>query len=177
VPHVTSRGTLIARLRGASVGTVSAALGVAAHALGGGGDSTESSIVVLLLGCAAIGAIVANIRVARYEFLVLMAALAAGQLVGHTTLMLGADHTSHGLIPPGMLFAHAAATVLCALLVRGGGRAWAFALSALARIVPAQFTASPVVVIPTVRPAHVPRLARWLLVGGRVGTRAPPEAV
>ncbi|WP_084436300.1 hypothetical protein [Aldersonia kunmingensis] len=172
---MTYGGTLIARLRGAFVGAVSASLAVAAHALGGG-RPTEPSIVILLLGCVAIGAIVANIRAERHELLVLMGALVAAQPVGHTTLSLGADHVHAAAVTPGMLFAHVIAAAACAVLVRGGGRAWAFAVSALARIVPALFAALPVAVVAAARPQYVPRFARWVLVGARVGTRAPPEA-
>ncbi|TQF74349.1 hypothetical protein FK531_05340 [Rhodococcus spelaei] len=162
-------------MRGAFVGSLSGAVSVAAHAMGGGTVPAESSMVLLVLGCAAVGAVVASARIASHTVLFLAGALTLGQVIGHTTLALGAAHR-HGLaLSPAMVAMHALAVVVSAVLIRAGERGCASAVSALRRILPALFAAIPVVApIAAVVPEYRPRVARRLLVGSSVGTRGPP---
>lgn len=172
-----SHGAAIARLRGVLAGVTSAAVSIGAHAVGGGRSLSESSIVLLLLGCAALGFAASYVDVNRHELKFLMLTLSVGQVVGHVTLALGADH-HHGLqLGPGMVAAHVAAVVIAAGLIRASGRGCAVALAALCRIIPTPFR-EPVIGSPS--PAGIcisrPRAARWLLVGSRIGTRGPPRS-
>lgn len=162
-------------MRGAFVGSISGAVSVAAHAMGGGAAPTEGSVVLLLLGCAAVGALVSSVRMDRHEMLCLAAALTLGQAIGHTTLAVGASH-HHGLqLTPAMIAAHAVAVAVSAVLIRGGARGYTLAVSALVRILPVLFAALPVDSPVAVGvPAYRPKTARWLLVGASIGTRGPP---
>ncbi|MFG1784087.1 hypothetical protein ACGFIU_16750 [Rhodococcus oryzae] len=164
-------------MRGAFVGSTSGAVSIAAHALGGGAAPTESSVVLLMLGCAAVGAVIASVRVARHQLLVVAAALSLGQAIGHIALEMGAVHLHGPQLSPQMVAAHAAAVAVTAVLIRAGERGCISALSALSRRVPAPFTEVPVLVPVAVRvPADSPTPARWLLVGSGTGTRGPPRS-
>ncbi|MFD4180853.1 hypothetical protein [Rhodococcus sp. NPDC058514] len=108
-----------ARLRGAAVGALTAALAVAGHGVAGGGYPDSSALTLLVLCCAAVGAVTGSLRGGRVA---LLGALAAGQLVGHLALSTALTaHQPHGpeLSPRGltMLAAHAAATAVCAALI------------------------------------------------------------
>jgi len=163
-------------MRGAFVGSISAAVSVAAHAVGGG-TSADGSMALLLSGCAAFGAVIASTRIVRYELSFLLLSLTAGQAIGHITLTLGDTH-HHGLkVGPTMLAAHAVAAAVSAVLIRASGRGCAIALSALRRIIPAPFRAVPVAVpVASITRHYSPSVARCLLVGSRLGTRGPPQS-
>ncbi|NLE78965.1 MAG: hypothetical protein GX610_05165 [Rhodococcus sp.] len=107
-----------ALLRGAAVGALSAGLAFAAHGMGGGIAPAPAALVLLVAVCAGLGAVTATLPRHRFTRLSLVAALGAGQLLGHLALSTTA-HT-HSVVPPlAMLGAHAAATLLCAALVAG----------------------------------------------------------
>jgi len=164
-------------MRGGFVGALSAAVAVAAHAMGGGAAPTESAAVLLVLACGAVGALASTARVRTAELPFLVGALTAGQAVGHAALTAGAP-AHHGMqLSPAMLTAHAVAVVVCALAVRGGRRGCALAAASLHRILPAPFVPLPVA-MPIGRrvTAYRPRFARRILVGARVGRRGPPLA-
>ncbi|WP_027502726.1 hypothetical protein [Rhodococcus sp. UNC363MFTsu5.1] len=108
-----------ARLRGAAVGALTAALSVAGHGVAGGGYPDSSTLTLLVLCCAAVGALTGSLRGGRVA---LLGALSAGQLVGHLALSTALTaHQFHGpeLSPRGltMLAAHTVATALCAALI------------------------------------------------------------
>ncbi|WP_332112623.1 hypothetical protein [Rhodococcus maanshanensis] len=173
-----SQGMTIARMRGAFVGSTSGAVSVAAHALGGGTAPAESSVVLLMLGCAAVGAVIASVRVDRHQLLFVGAALTLGQAIGHIALAMGAVHVHGPQLGPQMVAAHAAAVAVTAVLIRAGERGCVSVLSALSRRVPAPFTEVPVLVpVAVCAPVDSPPLARWLLVGSGTGTRGPPPSV
>lgn len=165
-------------MRGAFAGSISAAVSVAAHAAGNGMAPTESSVVLLVLGCAAVGAVSATPRADRHATWFLAASLALGQAIGHITLSVGAVHHDGLQLSPAMMAAHAVAIAVAAVLILAGERGCALAVSALTRALPLPFAPLPVVAstavgIPTCRPT----LARWLLVGSSIGTRGPPHPV
>ncbi|MFC7448286.1 hypothetical protein [Rhodococcus daqingensis] len=115
----TPRPDHTARMRGAAVGALTAALTVAGHGVAGGGYPTSSALTLLVLCCAAVGALTGSLRGGR---IALLGALAAGQLIGHLALSAALTaHQAHGpeLSPRGltMLGAHAAATMMCAALI------------------------------------------------------------
>nr|WP_296763606.1 hypothetical protein [Rhodococcus sp. (in: high G+C Gram-positive bacteria)] len=122
-----------ARMRGASVGAASGALSIAAHGVGGGAMMpSESALVLLIVVSAAVGGAVTVLG----DRVPVIAVLVVGQVVGHAVLAIASEH-HHGLSPtPTMLAAHAVATVVCALLVRGAVLGYEHALSVLRRILP-----------------------------------------
>ncbi|QYB07538.1 hypothetical protein I1A62_25270 [Rhodococcus sp. USK10] len=173
---MNSRTEVLAQVRGAVVGSSSGAVSVAAHGIAGGGmPPSEASVVLLLVACAAVGAAVAAIRIAGRDGLVLVAALTAGQLIGHTTLGLAGEHAhSLGLSTP-MIAAHLAAIAISAGLVRGAERACLRALAAVTRIVLAILAPAPVSTGTwSATPVYRAKLSLWLLVGSAAGTRGPP---
>lgn len=108
-------------LRGSAVGALSAGLAFAAHGMGGGRVPTPAAVVLLIVVCAGLGAIVAALPRDQHTRPTLVAALGAGQLLGHFALS-ATEHT-HSVMPPlAMLGTHAIATALCAILVVGAER-------------------------------------------------------
>nr|WP_206024599.1 hypothetical protein [Rhodococcus sp. 14C212] len=163
-------------MRGAFVGSTSAAVSVAAHGLAGGGIPSQSSVVLLIAACAAFGAAVSAIRASRL-LPALVLPLGAGQIVGHTVLTLTAEH-AHGLgLSPAMLGAHAAALVVSAALIRAAEQGRAAALGVLRRIVAAVLTLPPAhAPLWVATPSHRARLVLRVLVSAQAGTRGPPRA-
>src|SRR5690606_40171557 len=95
---------VLAQVRGAAVGSVSGAVSIAAYGVAGGGmPPSQSAVVLLLAACAGVGAAVAAVTVRDRNWVFLLAALTAGQVVGHTTLTVVDDH-AHGLeLSPAMI--------------------------------------------------------------------------
>ncbi|MEU2036305.1 hypothetical protein [Nocardia amamiensis] len=177
-PHL-----IAGRLRGGLVGALVATLAVAAHGAAGGGvpDSTELTLLLLIAAAAGSAADTAPGRPGP----VLVGLLGAGQLAGHVVLsgLLGHDHAGHGsrgvtmlpTLPVGwMLFAHALATLGCAVLIVLAGRLYAVASGVLSAIF-----APP-------RAARIIDAPHWPDPGlapyrcapnGAIGPRAPPVSV
>ncbi|TQM32541.1 hypothetical protein [Nocardia bhagyanarayanae] len=163
------------RLRGAFVGSASGAVGIAAHALGGGVVAPEQPSVALLIGaCAAVGVLVGSRRL-RTGLVELMGLLAIGQAIGHTALTMspGHHHGSHATTV--MLFTHLAAIPVGALLIRGAEAALTSAASSVRDVVRVLRT------VPTPAPAPIVRVTprgavnpRRLLLSSGIGTRGPP---
>lgn len=166
-----------AQLRGTVVGALSGALSIAAHGLGGGSAFPgDEAIVLLVAASAVVGAAVASLRSRRGPLVLLALMLAAGQGIGHFTLTLASEH-AHGLqLTPQMLGAHAAATIVGAVLIRAAERSLLSLLGSVLRVVVAVLSAPPVPHIrrwtPTVLRRLDPTGARVALVAG--GTRGPP---
>jgi hypothetical protein len=178
---MTTRPEGRARMRGASVGAASGALSIAAHGVGGEsmmpGVSmmpSESALVLLIVVSAAIGCAVALLG----ERVPVAVVLVLGQIVGHTVLTIASEH-DHGLsLTPTMLAAHAAATVLCALLVRGAVLGYGHALSVLRRILPVLTLALPVLETGGPRKTEYrSTVVLRLLVLSANATRGPPSVL
>ncbi|MFD6062462.1 hypothetical protein [Rhodococcus wratislaviensis] len=167
----------LARIRGACVGAVSAVVSVAAHGLAGGAAPSESALSLLIVVCAAVGVLVASAPGATSGPVMLAAVLTLGQVIGHSTLWLTAEHAHAQAWTPQMLAAHAASVGVAAGVIRGAERAYRRAVSALARMLPVFFTATP----PHVSPVHTtgrgPAPILDVLRAGGTGTRAPPISV
>lgn len=174
--RVNSRPDLVARLRGAAVGSLSGGVSIAAHGIGGAGAPSDGAIVLLLVACAALGTSAGAVRspVARLPFM--FAILAAGQVIGHTTLALASDH-AHSAVPSGpMLSAHAVALVVTALLVLAVETAAARILAALVRIVRTAIEPYPAGTdLWSTTPIHRSTVSRSLLAAASAGTRGPPS--
>ncbi|CAM2955142.1 MFS transporter [Prescottella defluvii] len=109
-----------AALRGGAVGAAAAALAIAAHGVVGGGFPGSTALTLLLAACIGVGTIVGGLPVLSRSRTALLAALAAGQGAGHLALTVASDTHAHAGVPgAAMLAAHAAATVVCAVLVLG----------------------------------------------------------
>jgi hypothetical protein len=163
-----------ARLRGTAAGLLTAALAVAAHAVGSGVPPTGAVTAQLAVLAATVGALAATVARAA-DARVLVGLLAAGQMCGH--LMLSAFGHSHATTaaPPAavMLAAHVVAIGMGALLIAACDRlcrAVSRAVRAAVRIVVAPVALAPVVVIG--RADQPPRSA--LLLAASVSHRGPP---
>lgn len=172
-----SRADAVAQLRGMFVGSLSGAISIAAHGLGGGHAApSEAAIVLLVAAAAVVGAAVASLRTRCNPLLLLVAVLAAGQGIGHVTLTLASDH-GHGLnLPPQMLAAHAAATAAGAALVRAAEVALLGVIASVVHVVVAVLSTPPVPDVrrwtPTVVRRVDPTASRIARAAG--GTRGPP---
>jgi hypothetical protein len=171
---VTAPNVDAARLRGGFVGACSGAIAIAAHGVGGGAQPSENAIVLLLVACAAVG-VWAGSDGASGRLSVLVMQLCAGQAIGHIALTIAAEH-SHDLLPStAMLFAHAAAAVVCGALIVSAERLYRIAATTLSGVV---VLLAPLVVEEAPRPAlpaYRADVVQRLLVSSGLGTRGPPD--
>ncbi len=157
---------LLARLRGGFVGATSGAVGIAAHALGGGGLPGQGTAVLLVAAAVVAGTIAASTRIP------VVVILAAGQVLGHGTFTLGSGH-AHAP-SPAMIAAHVAAVGVAALLVSGAERGCRLAVSAVGRLVRNVLTVPAWQVPATVPvPERPDRLRAVVALVGR-SVRGPP---
>lgn len=150
-------------------------MAIAAHGLGGGGYPGSAALTLLLAVCAGVGAVVAQLPSRTHGRLPLIAALAAGQLVGHLALATTVGDTHHHAMLPGpLMLAHAAATVVCALLIAVAERLYGTVTRVLRRVLRA---VTPPVDRPAPRPmpSHRADLSSALLRSG-ISRRGPPAA-
>ncbi|MFE9577729.1 hypothetical protein ACFYO1_15170 [Nocardia sp. NPDC006044] len=164
-----------ARVRGAFVGSVSGAVSIAAHAVGGGVVSAgESSIGLLIAACMVVGAVV-GARRPRFGVAEVMALLAIGQAAGHVALTMSPGHHHSAGMTSVMLAAHLGAIPVGAVLIRGAEIGFGRAVSAADRAVRVIGTRP---VAPFVFHSAVPvgplTAPRRLLFSSGVGLRGPP---
>ena len=166
----------LARLRGAAVGLLTAALAVAAHGLGSATPPSGSAVTLLIVVASVIGALAATIRRAA-ETGVLLGLLTAGQLLGHLLLSaVGHDHGQTGA-PPAvvMIAAHSLAIGVGAMLAAAGDRLG----QALSRVIRAAARVTPLPAVTTLlapRSADQPML--WtLLLSSCLSHRGPPVSL
>jgi hypothetical protein len=165
-----------ARLRGAVVGLLTAALAVAAHGLGSATPPSGSAVALLTVVAAVIGTLAATIRRAA-EPGVLLALLTAGQLLGHLLLSaVGHDHGQTGAPPAAvMVAAHALAIGVGALLVAAGDRLG----QALSRVIRAATRVTPLPAATTlIAPRRTDQPMLWtLLLSSCLSHRGPPVSL
>lgn len=169
---MTSGPDARARMRGMFVGAASGALSIAAHGAGGGDMMpSESALVLLMVVSAAVGGAVTILG----QRVPTMAVLALGQILGHTVLSIASEHHHGSSLTPSMLTAHACATVLCAVLIRGAVLGYSHALSVLRQILPVLGVVLPAADVErTVPTEYRPNIVLGLLVSSGPGTRGPP---
>ena len=147
-----TRRAAVARLRGASAGSVSGALSIAAHGWAADAMPMPSSALMMLVAASTVvGALVAGIAPLRTSAVGLVAALWGGQLVGHTVLsteMAGMHHVP--LWSPSMLCAHLVGALCAAVVILGAEAAYRIG-TAVARVLPVP------VLHPTVSDSLIPR--------------------
>jgi hypothetical protein len=109
------------RLRGGLIGVCSALVTAIAHAAGGGGGVPEgSTLAELIVVCATVGASVGTIHLTgrRTKVVLVIAALCAGQALGHLMLtVVGGHHHTGWLLTTPMLAMHAIAALVLGLLI------------------------------------------------------------
>jgi hypothetical protein len=162
-----------ARLRGTSVGVLTAALAVAAHGAAGGGWPAGAVTAQLALLAVTLGAVASTMRAANRAW-ALVGLLGAGQVLAHVLLAIdGHTHGSHPLPGALMLAAHLVAVTVGALLIAGGARFCA-ALSRVVRAVTRHVSPLPAVTAHVVaRNADQPLQSARLLATS-VSHRGPP---
>lgn len=163
-----------ARLRGSAAGLLTAALAVAAHAVGSGVPPEGAVVAQLAVLAVTVGALAATIgRAADVRILLIL--LAAGQLCGHVILSaVGHSHAATTTPPAAaMLAAHVVAVGAGAFLIAASDRlcrAVSRRVRAAVRVVAAPVAVAPVVVIGG---ADQP-LRSALLLAASVSHRGPP---
>lgn len=168
-------GSTVAQLRGAFVGGVSAAVSIAAHAVGGGTVTPgQSSIALLLAGCTVTG-VFAGRASSRFGLMRVMALLAGGQALGHTALTLAPGHQHSTGGAAAMLAAHLIAIPVGALLIHAAERALVCVVSRLRRSFHVLRTLAPTPCSPVVvlLESNLPA-PHELFLGRGLGTRGPP---
>ena len=163
-----------ARLRGTAAGLLTAALAVAAHAVGSGAPPTGAVVAQLAVLAATVGALAATVARAA-DTRVLLGLLAAGQLCGHVMLSaVGHSHVATTAPPAAvMLAAHVIAVGVGALLISASDRlcrAVSRTVRAAVRVVAAPVAVAPVLVLgESDQPLHSARL-----LATSVSHRGPP---
>ncbi|MGW4099237.1 hypothetical protein [Mycobacterium sp. NPDC004974] len=160
-----------APLRGTAVGSLTAALAVAAHGVGGGGLPGGAVAAQLVVLAATLGTVAATVRGAN-RTAVLWGLLGTGQLLAHA-LLATAGH-SHGTRPGLVMFgAHLAAVSLGAGLIACGARLSA-AVSRAVRTMAPQGRPVPVTTVGVLARGTDQPLHSALFLAASVSHRGPP---
>ncbi|MBF6163411.1 hypothetical protein IU486_01310 [Streptomyces gardneri] len=170
----------VARVRGGSAGAISGAISVAAHGWASGGMLPDTTALALLgAASAVIGALVAGAAPLRDTSAGLVAALVAGQLLGHFTMGIGSGHLHHGdaQLTPAMITAHVFAACAAAIVIRGAEAAYRIGTAVLHRVLPVRHVPPVVVVRAPLRTTHRDRVVLRLFTTDGLRTRAPPLTV
>lgn len=171
-----ARRAAVARIRGASAGSVSGALSIAAHGWAAGAMPVQSSTLMLLVAAATVvGALVTGISPLRTSSVGLVAALFGGQLIGHAALsadMAGMQHTS--MWTPAMLCAHLAGAVCAAVVILGAEAAYRIG-TAVTRVLPMPVHRPAVAETLLPRRVHRDRVILRIFPADTFRTRGPPR--
>jgi hypothetical protein len=119
VPTVSTPTPRAGVLRGTLVGVCSALFTAAAHAAGGGAPS-GTSLILLALACATIGAAISTVTIESYraKIAALTLVVCVAQSAGHVTLMAAAHHGVHAdAMPVPMVLSHLLAAAALAVLI------------------------------------------------------------
>ncbi|MEV3903710.1 hypothetical protein AB0K11_15400 [Mycobacterium sp. NPDC050551] len=165
-------------MRGGLVGVCSTVFTTGAHAAAGGGLPKGSALVVAALVCLTVGGAVGGLQLTgrRTRPVVLTAALAVAQLLGHLVMAGGHHHAGGAGLSRGMIAAHLAAAVVLGVAISAVEYAYVVAASVLRWLrLFATATAGP-----------VPAVRRWttnvavvlpVLPHSGLGMRAPPAGL
>jgi hypothetical protein len=172
---MTVARTRAARLRGFFVGASAGAVAIAGHGVGGAALAASPSIVLIVLLCAAVGAIASSAAEVHRRPVVVLAYVSAGQLVGHCTLVLASTHSHANHWSASMLAAHAVAAVVCAALICTAERLFGALAGVRWHLIVVLLALRDDFNPSTGRPiwAHAGLTSR-ILAGGGLGTRGPP---
>ncbi|MFI9509552.1 hypothetical protein [Nocardia sp. NPDC052566] len=168
----------VARLRGAAAGSISGAISVAAHGWASGGMApSHATLALLAAGSAVIGALVAGLAPLRNTSTGLVAALVAGQLLGHVTMGWSSGHMHHGdaQLTPTMVTAHVVAAVVAAILIRGAEAAYRIGSAVLFLVLPMRHRPPAIAGPAPLRLTHRDRVILRIFATESLRTRAPPR--
>ncbi|WP_280511032.1 hypothetical protein, partial [Nocardia farcinica] len=180
IDRSAARGGAVARLRGGSAGAISATVSIAAHGWASAGAAPDSTTLALLTGAAAVvGALVAGLAPLRDTAAGLVAALVAGQLLGHLTLGAASGHLHHGdpQLSWRMLLAHLVAAVAAAIVIRGAEATYRIGTAVLARVLPRRPSPPVLDDDAPLRTRYRERLVLRVFAARALRTRAPPRPV
>jgi hypothetical protein len=172
---MTVARTRAARLRGLFVGASAGAVAIAGHNVGGAALAASPSIVLMVLLCAAVGAVASSSSEVHRRPLAVLAYVSVGQLVGHCALVFASTHSHANHWSVGMLASHAVAAVLCAALICTAERLFGALAGVLWRLIVVLLALRDQLAPSVGRPlwAHTALTSR-LLAGAGLGTRGPP---
>ncbi|WP_280194847.1 hypothetical protein [Nocardia farcinica] len=125
------------------------------------------------------GALVAGLAPLRDTAAGLVAALVAGQLLGHLTLGAASGHLHHGdpQLSWRMLLAHLVAAVAAAIVIRGAEAAYRIGTAVLARVLPRRPSPPVLDDDAPLRTRYRERLVLRVFAARALRTRAPPRPV
>ncbi|PKV79675.1 hypothetical protein ATK86_4084 [Nocardia fluminea] len=169
-----------ARLRGATAGSMSGALALAAHGVASGGALPSSTTVTLLTAASAmVGAVATGFAPVRGGAVALVAALLGGQLLGHVTMGWTTGHAHHAddSLGLGMLSAHLIAALLAVVVIAGAEAAYRIATAVVGRVLLLRLTTPGPGVLLSQRPVHRDRVVLWIMAACSRFTRGPPMAL
>ncbi len=138
-----------------------------------------TAVALLAAASAVIGALVASLAPLRETSSGLIAALVAGQLLGHFTMGISSGHLHHGdaQLTPAMLVAHLCAAFAAAIVIRGAETAYRIGTAVLRRVLPLRHTPPLVTERVALRTLHRDRVVLRVFAAEALRTRAPPFAV
>lgn len=172
---MTDARTRAARLRGLLVGASAGAVAVAGHGVGGAALPAAPSIVLMVLSCAAVGALASSSAESLRRPIAVLAYVSAAQLVGHCTLVFASTHSHANHWSASMLASHTAAAIVCAALICTAERLFAALASVFWRLIVVLLALCDDVNPRTGRPVWArTALTSRILAGGGLGTRGPP---
>lgn len=172
---MTDARTRAARLRGVLVGASAGAVAVAGHGVGGAALPAAPSIVLMVLLCAAVGALASSSAERLRRPIAVLAYVSAGQVVGHCTLVFASTHSHANHWSASMLASHAVAAIVCAALICTAERLFAALAGVLWRLIIVLLALCDDVNPSTGRPVWArTALSPRILTGGGLGTRGPP---
>ncbi|WP_324198755.1 hypothetical protein [Nocardia amamiensis] len=178
-PAAGRRGA-VARVRGGSAGAISGAISVAAHGWASGGMPPDSTTLALLAAASAVvGALVAGLAPLRESSAGLVAALVAGQLLGHFTMGISSGHVHHGdaQLTPTMLTTHLFAALAASIVIRGAEAAYRIGTAVLSRVLPVRHIPPVVADRAPLHTDHRDRVILRVFAAEALRTRGPPLPV
>ncbi len=137
---------------------------------------STTTLALLATVAVLIAALTADVVPLRDTSSGLIAALAAGQVLGHFTMGFGSGHLQHGdvQLSPTMLVAHLLAAVAASIVIRGAEAAYRIGTAVLARILPMRPALPTAPDRAHCTTSHRDRIVLRVLVSTSLRTRAPP---
>ncbi|MEU0506808.1 hypothetical protein [Nocardia sp. NPDC005998] len=176
-PAAAGHRSAVARVRGACAGSISGAISVAAHGwVSGGMAPGDTTLALIAVGSAVIGALVVGIAAFRDSSFGLVMALATGQLLGHFTMGWSSGHLHHGdaQLSPGMFAAHIIAATVAAMVIRGAEAAYRIGCAVLSRVLPMRYYPPAIPGPVPLRLTHRDRVILRIFAADSLRTRGPP---
>ncbi len=138
-----------------------------------------TTLALLAAASAVVGALVAGLAPLRESSAGLVAALVAGQLLGHFTMGINSGHMHHGdaQLTPTMLTAHLFAALVASVVIRGAEAAYQAGTAVLCRVLPVRHIPPVVADRAPLRTDHRDRVILRVFTAESLRTRGPPLPV